>query len=114
MKQFVKAAILEQINESFRIKEDKLPYILTPLHYHPHYELVWVKQGDGIRVVGDHVDQFRDGDMVLLAPNLPHVWENDEKYYGDESNLEVDVFVIHFTNEIVQNLLCFPELTCML
>lgn len=114
MKNSVKTAILEHINESFRIKEDKLPYISTPLHYHPHYELVWIKQGYGVRVVGDHVDHFKSGDMVLLAPNLPHVWENDQIYYKEDSCLEVDVFVIHFTNEIIQNLLSFPELTCII
>lgn len=104
-------AILEHIHESFRVKEDILPHISVPLHYHPHYELVWIKKGSGVRIVGDHMDRFKEGDMVLLAPNLPHVWENDKIYYEDNPELKVDVFVIHFTDDIIDNLLKFPELT---
>lgn len=105
-----KNAILEHIHESFRVKDDILPYIPTPLHYHPHYELVWIKKGIGKRIVGDHIDQFKEGDMVLLAPNLPHVWENDKIYYEGDPDLKVDVFVVHFMDNIIDNLLKFPEL----
>lgn len=103
--------ILEQIQESFRVKDDILPYISTPLHYHPHYELVWIKKGTGIRIVGDHIDQFKEGDMVLIGPNLPHVWENDQHYYQDNTDVNVDVFVIHFMDDIMNSLLKFPELS---
>jgi len=110
MKRTSKNAILEHIHESFRVKDDILPYIPTPLHYHPHYELVWIKKGVGIRIVGDHIDQFKEGDMVLLGPNLPHVWENDKIYYEGDPDLKVDVFVVHFMDNIIDNLLQFPEL----
>lgn len=103
--------ILEHIHESFRVKDDILPHISTPLHYHPHHELVWIKKGSGVRIVGDHIDRFKEGDMVLLGPNLPHVWENDASYYEGDPDLKVDVFVVHFTDDIIDNLLKFPELT---
>ncbi len=111
MKKTNKNVILEHIHESFRVKDDILPYISTPLHYHPHYELVWIKKGLGKRIVGDHIDRFKEGDMVLLGPNLPHVWENDEIYHEGHPDLKVDVFVVHFTDDIIDNLLKFPELT---
>lgn len=111
MKRTNKNAIFEHIHESFRVKEDILPHISTPLHYHPHYELVWIKKGFGIRIVGDHIDRFKEGDMVLLGPNLPHVWENDNIYYEGNPDLKVDVFVIHFMDDLINNLLKFPELT---
>lgn len=111
MKKTNKNAILEHIHESFRVKDDILPYISTPLHYHPHYELVWIKKGFGKRIVGDHIDRFKEGDMVLLGPNLPHVWENDEIYHEGHPDLKVDVFVVHFTDDIIDNLLKFLELT---
>lgn len=111
MKKRKQSAILEHIHESFRVKDDILPYISTPLHYHPHYELVWIKKGFGIRIVGDHIDRFKEGDMVLLGPNLPHVWENDKIYYEGNPELNVDVFVVHFMDDIMENLLKLPELT---
>lgn len=111
MKKTKKDAVQEHIDESFRVKEDILPYISTPLHYHPHYELVWIKKGFGIRIVGDHIDRFKEGDMVLLGPNLPHIWENDKIYYEGDPDLKVDVFVVHFMDDVMNNLLKFPGLT---
>lgn len=113
MKKRNTTAILEHIDESFRIKEDILPYITTPLHYHPHYELVWIKQGSGVRIVGDHIDQFTHGDMALIGPNLPHVWENSPIYYEGNPLMKADVYVLHFTETIVTDLLKFPELAAI-
>lgn len=94
----------------YRIKEDILPHIATPLHYHSHYELVWIKKGYGKRLVGDSQSDFHEGDMVLMCPNLPHVWENDDVFYHDNSDLFVDVFVIHFTKDVIRQLVPIPEL----
>lgn len=102
--------IKEEIDFLYRIKEDILPHIATPLHYHPHYELVWIKKGYGKRIVGDSQDNFQEGDMVLVCPNLPHEWKNDEVFYEGNPNLFVDVFVIHFTQEIIRQLIQIPEL----
>jgi len=43
-------------------------------HFHAEIEILFVERGRGQRFVGDHVDSFCDGDLVLLGPNLPHVW----------------------------------------
>lgn len=37
-------------------------------------KLVYIKSGFGKRIVGDHVGEFKDGDIVLLGPELPHHW----------------------------------------
>lgn len=41
-------------------------------HYHPEYELVCVLEGSGTRHVGTHISNYKDGDLVLMGPNLPH------------------------------------------
>jgi len=43
-------------------------------HSHPELEITYIEKGSGKRFVGDHTGPFRDGDLVLLGPNLPHTW----------------------------------------
>src|SRR5215469_1987864 len=42
-------------------------------HYHPEYELVYVKATAGIRHVGLHVSSYVESDLVLIGPNIPHL-----------------------------------------
>lgn len=43
-------------------------------HRHAQAELTWIERGQGLRFVGDHVEPFADGDLVLVGPWLPHLW----------------------------------------
>tara|TARA_R110002167_G_scaffold61071_2_gene172211 strand:+ start:13778 stop:14665 length:888 start_codon:yes stop_codon:yes gene_type:complete len=47
-----------------------------PIHFHPEYELNFIMNGKGVRrVVGDHLEEIDDIELVLLGPNLVHGWE---------------------------------------
>jgi AraC-like DNA-binding protein len=107
--------ILEKIethkNTSFRIKRDLVPHIEVPWHFHPEYELVLIMKGEGRRFVGDCIDNFREGDLVLLGPNLPHVWINNEEYYQGNKDVFADIIVIHFLeNAFGHKFFTLPEL----
>ena len=48
-----------------------------PLHYHEEYELNLIINAKGARrIVGDHIDQIDDLELVLIGPNLSHAWFN--------------------------------------
>ena len=55
-----------------------------PLHYHEEYELNLIINAKGAkRIVGDHVEEIDELELVLIGPNLSHAWfthlcNNDE------------------------------------
>lgn len=54
----------------------------TPWHFHPQYEIVYILEGQGTRYVGNSVEEFKEGDFVILAKNLPHCWKEAEYFTG--------------------------------
>ncbi|WP_286272897.1 AraC family transcriptional regulator [Thalassotalea hakodatensis] len=61
-------------------------------HFHPEYELVWNISGEGTRFVGDSVDTYLPGDMILIGPNVPHCWQSSTNKGHKESELLVIQF----------------------
>lgn len=78
------------------------PRFTMPWHYHPEYELIVIKSGGGKRFTGDHVEEYRPGDLVLFGSNLPHYHMCYGLVENDPSKLSASE-VIQFPKEI------FPE-----
>ncbi|RZL60207.1 MAG: AraC family transcriptional regulator, partial [Pedobacter sp.] len=50
-----------------------------PLHFHEEYEMNLILNANGAkRIVGDHISVIDDVELVLVGPNLPHVWLTHE------------------------------------
>lgn len=64
-------------DRSLRCMHLQLGAFAGGLHRHHHAELTWVERGRGLRWVGDAVEPFGDGDLVLLGSELPHQWVSD-------------------------------------
>src|SRR5688572_12019154 len=46
-----------------------------PLHYHEEFELNFIQNAKGAkRVIGDHIEEIEDLELVLVGPNLQHGW----------------------------------------
>ncbi|MEM6641421.1 MAG: AraC family transcriptional regulator [Bacteroidota bacterium] len=90
---------------SFNVKLMNLPEFDVAWHYHPHFELTYMIQSTGIRYVGDSMEAYDRGDLVLIGSNLPHC------YKTVESDLEVHCIVVHFEESALSGWFDKPELT---
>ncbi|NML36605.1 helix-turn-helix transcriptional regulator [Chitinophaga sp. G-6-1-13] len=46
-----------------------------PLHYHEEFELNFIQHATGARrIIGDHIEDIEDLELVLVGPNLQHGW----------------------------------------
>lgn len=98
---FKKSRIPE--GKSFVISELIAPYFDVNWHFHSEYQLFTVLKGRGTRFIGDHMQSFKEGDMVFTGPDLPHLWKNDKAYQNPENKLEVHGIVIYFQDNFLNN-----------
>jgi AraC-like DNA-binding protein len=86
--------------QSFRIEERSIARFDAPWHFHPEIELTHIVESRGRRFVGDSVEAFVEGDLVLLGPNLPHFWHNeDQQQSGAKAHSIVVQFKASFMGE---------------
>ena len=95
---------------SFIAKELKLPRFDSEFHFHPEYELKYVTKSKGIRFVGDSVENFQEGDLILLGPNIPHYWNSESVHYeNDDSTAEA--FLVMFSEDFLgEEFFLLPEM----
>ena len=68
-------------------------------HCHPEFEIVYIPKGNGRRFIANQITNFKDGDLIVLGPNIPHtpfgVDFHDENY---------EEYVIQFDLERIRSL----------
>ena len=93
-----------QISESNPIKARYYDYdrFTYPWHFHSQYEIIYVKKGRGCCFVGDCIEQFADGDVILFGPNLPHYMRSDDEYRCGNPMLRVQGTIVQFEENFMQ------------
>lgn len=92
------------------VREDKA--FAFNWHYHPQAELTLILEGTGQRMVGDSVEPYGPGDLVLLGANLPHTWRSD--VHAQSAGVIHRALVVQFNEEpLIEYLQHIPELAAI-
>lgn len=102
------------LNSSINFDKTEYNYFHNPLHYHPEFELTLILKSYGQRRIGDHIENFSEGDLVLVGTNLPHVWKNDDIFLSDNTNLKAQAIAVKFLPDFAgKDFMDRPEIVCI-
>jgi AraC-like DNA-binding protein len=65
------------------------------LHFHPEVEIILIEKSHGIRHVANSIERYGPGDLVLIGPNVPHVFVRDTRTTGADTSAGTSL-VVHF------------------
>src|ERR1700748_67955 len=99
----VYTSISSLLRSSITVVERDEPYFASGFHAHPEFELVYIKEGFGKRIIGNKIDEFKEGELVLIGPNVPHIWMSDESFKKD-SKKRSKAIVVYFNPKIFSDL----------
>ncbi len=110
--------ILISTKETFKSKlaidSNVYPNFYNPWHYHEELELTLVLKSYGQRQVGDDVENFYPGDLVLVGSNLPHVWKNDQSFFKNSKEKYAQAIVVKFLSDFAsKDFLDLPEMSTL-
>ena len=99
-------------NSCINFYKEDLPHFIVPWHYHPEIEIMYILEGTGTRFVGDHIDQYQEGDVCMVGPKLPHEWRNDDEFFKHGAGLKASCLCLFFLKDIFEsNLIRLPEMS---
>lgn len=90
-------------NTSATVSENNYTNFLKIWHFHEELELVYILQSSGTRFVGDSIEKFQEGEVILIGKNVPHMWLNDAIYFDENSKLQAKAIAIHFKDNFAGN-----------
>jgi len=86
----------DSLSSSIDFDGTEYNYFYNPLHYHPELELTLIVKSYGQRKIGDNIENFHEGDLVLVGGNLPHVWKNDHVLFGEQAHKKAQAICVKF------------------
>ncbi|MGV8878557.1 MAG: AraC family transcriptional regulator [Sphingobacteriaceae bacterium] len=103
--------VTASLDASFIVQEIKSGFFNRPWHFHREYELAYILEGTGKRFIGDKIDDFGPGNLVLMGSNLPHWYRCDECYYKNDPTLTAKSIIIQFNIDFLgETFLQSPEM----
>lgn len=95
-------------DQSFTVRSEILELKkYTSLKSHVNFEIALIENCCGKRFVGDHIEDFRGTELVMLGSYLPHCWQY---YNAMDDKVNPQAVVIHFFPDFLgKELLAKPE-----
>ncbi len=71
-------------------QEDEARYFYDKLHQHEEIQVSYVVQGSGTLIVGDTINDYKKGDVLVIGAHLPHVFKSEVQ--GHEISKMITLF----------------------
>ena len=75
-------------------QEDKALYFYDKLHQHEEIQVSYIAEGTVTLIVGDTINDYNKGDILVIGANLPHVFKSEHK-----SNIISNMITLFFTKD---------------
>tara|TARA_B110000263_G_scaffold64417_1_gene55606 strand:- start:722 stop:1561 length:840 start_codon:yes stop_codon:yes gene_type:complete len=71
--------IIPKPNKEAIVYEEDFEYIFyDKFHQHEEIQLSYIAKGEGTLIVGDTINNYTKGDILVLGSNLPHVFKSEK------------------------------------
>jgi AraC-like DNA-binding protein/quercetin dioxygenase-like cupin family protein len=82
--------------ESFGVRHSVALQVYNRWHYHPELELLYIEAGEGVQFIGDTIQPFKAGDILLIGSNVPHYWPSQTEHWQTDAKATV----VHFRGDM--------------
>ena len=70
--------IIPKTKESTLIyQQDEGPFFYEKLHQHEEIQICHIIRGEGTLVIGDSINPYKKGDVIVIGSFIPHVFKSD-------------------------------------
>lgn len=99
---------IQEPDKSFIVVKQEKAF--PEFHFHPEYELNYIIEGRGRRIVGDNVANFQETDLVFLGSSVPHEYTCESHFVTEEGQFLGKAIVIQFQHNFLgESFFSLPE-----
>ncbi|MCR9227023.1 MAG: AraC family transcriptional regulator [Flavobacteriaceae bacterium] len=66
-------------NEALVYQIDREQVFYDQLHQHGEIQISYVEKGEGSLIIGDSINEYRTGDILVIGSFIPHVFRSDTR-----------------------------------
>ncbi len=81
-------------DDAFIFQVDYANTFYDKLHQHEEIQISYIAEGEGTLIVGDTINYYTKGDVLIIGSNIPHVFKSDIK-----ASQKSHMLTLFFTNQ---------------